>query len=167
MHADPETGQLVNGIKKVRYSHDAMIDLLIAEPTIRQNDLAAIFDRTPTWVSLVINSDAFQARLAERRAELVDPTIAASINERLSALADATLTRLLDRVTTPVQVVSDDFLLRTAEVALKASGYGARPQGPAVNVGVVVQVPQKSSSEVEWITAHSPIPPNTNALGAT
>lgn len=160
MHTDPLTGESKNGIVKIRYSHDAMIDVILAEPTIRQNDLAAMFDRTPGWVSQVINSDAFQARLEERRGEIVDPAITATLKERLSAVADASLQKLLERVAAPVQLVTDDFMLQAAKFATTALGYGARaPTGASetqVNVGVVVHVPPKIDSAQSWVEMHAP-----------
>jgi hypothetical protein len=162
MHTDPVTGAQKNGIAKVRYTHDAMIDAILAEPSIKQNDLAVLFDRTPGWISLIINSDAFQARLEERRGEVIDPTLVASHKERISALADVSLQRLMDRVGGPAQLVSDDFMLQTAKFATTALGYGARsPSGGGestqVNVGVVVHVPPKIDSAQSWVEAHSPI----------
>lgn len=160
MHTDPLTGESKSGIVKIRYSHDAMIDVILAEPTIRQNDLAAMFDRTPGWVSQVINSDAFQARLEERRGEIVDPAITATLKERLSAVADASLQKLLERIAAPVQLVTDDFMLQTAKFATTALGYGARaPAGASetqVNVGVVVHVPPKIDSAQSWVEMHAP-----------
>src|SRR2546421_725388 len=61
-----EAGPLVRGL---RYTHEAMVDMLIAEPWISQNELAARFGFSPSWISTVICSDAFQAKLAERRGE--------------------------------------------------------------------------------------------------
>lgn len=160
MHTDPLTGELKEGILKVRYSHDAMIDVILTEPTIRQNDLAAMFDRSPSWVSQIMNSDAFQARLEERRAEIVDPTITATLKERLSAVADTSLQKLLEKISTPVQLVTDDFMLQTAKFATTALGYGARaPAGASetqVNVGVVVHVPPKIESAQSWVEMHAP-----------
>jgi hypothetical protein len=156
MFTDPSTGEITNGIARVRYSHDAMIDLLIAEPTVKQNDLAVIFDRTPAWISQVINSDAFQSRLEERKAELVDPVITASIRDRLNAVASASLSRILDKITSPLPL-TDDFLLESAKLATKALGYGAREvSGSTTNVAVVVQVPPKIPSATEWLSAHAP-----------
>ena len=74
------------GVARVSYTHDAMIDAIIHNPTISQNQLAAHFGYTPGWVSQIIASDAFQARLAERTGELVDPTIRASVEDRFKAL---------------------------------------------------------------------------------
>lgn len=157
MHTDITTGALVNGIAKVRYTHDAMIDLIISEPTIKQNDLAAIFDRTPTWVSLIMSSDAFQARLSERRAELVDPAIVASIQERIQAVAQASLGKILDKLSGPLPS-TDDFLIKSAKLATDALGYGARqPGGGSTNIAVVVQVPQKAASAQEWVAQVAPL----------
>ena len=157
MFPDPTTGELVPGIKKVRYTHDAMIDLIIAEPSIKQNDLAAVFDRSAAWISQIVNSDAFQARLAERKGELVDPTIALTIKERLQAVANVSLEKLLSKIDSPIQLVSDDFLLQSAKFATTALGYGARPQGGDTTVAVqIVQVPPKSASAQEWATTYSP-----------
>jgi len=133
-----------------------MIDLIVAEPSIKQNDLAAIFDRSPAWISQIINSDAFQARLEERRTELVDPVLQASIKERLNAVASVSLEKILDKLTSAVPK-DDDFLIKTATLATKALGYGARDSGGATaNVAVVVQVPPKAASVTEWVSAHTP-----------
>lgn len=157
MFKDPKTGELVNGVKKTGWRHDALIDIMIAEPQLQQRELAKIFDRTEAWISTLINSDAFQARLAERREEVVNPDIAASVEERLRALADISLQRLIEKIATPVQVVSDQFLLDTAKMSTASLGYGARaPAGGNINVGVVVQVPQKATSAAEWVSSIQP-----------
>lgn len=155
MYRDPATGQLANGIAKVRYSHDAMIDMIVAEPTLKQNDLAVIFDRTPSWISQVINSDAFQARLEARREELIDPVLRATIKDRLTAVAASSLERILDKLSSPV-TPTDDFLIKSATLATKALGYGARDVGSQTNVAVVVQVPQKAASTTDWVNNHVP-----------
>jgi len=153
MHPNPVTGVMQEGIAKVRYTHDAMIDLMIAEPTVKQNTLAAIFDRSPTWISQIINSDVFRARLAERKGEIVDPVLTATIQERLAAVAGESLNRILEKLAGPV-TQSDDFLVKTAKLATDAMGYGARPQGQTTNVAVVVQVPAKAASSTEWAVRH-------------
>lgn len=157
MFPHPETGELVNGIAKCRYTHDAMIDLIIGQPTIKQNDLAAIFDRSPGWVSVILATDAFKARLEERRKELIDPSIVASIQERLTAIAEYSLQGVLERLSHPGLKPTDDFLLKSAEFSTKALGYGARISGGGdTNVAVVVQVPAKSPSATEWVVQHAP-----------
>ena len=71
---------------KIRYTHDAMIDLVIANPWISQNEIAERFGYSVPWVSIVFSSDAFKNRLEERRGEVVDPVIRASLKERFEAL---------------------------------------------------------------------------------
>lgn len=158
MHPHPVTGELVEGIAKVRYTHDAMIDLMIGQPTLKQNDLAAMFDRSPTWISNIINSDAFQARYHERRAEIVDPELTFSVKERISAVANASLQAVLEKLTQPGLIVSDDFALRSAKLATDALGYGSRAPTQTTNVAVVVQVPSKIASAAEWAAQHTPPP---------
>lgn len=71
------------GITRLTYTHDAMIDLILQEPTVTYSELAEIFGFSQRWISHVVSSDAFKARLAERKAALVDPQISRSLNERL------------------------------------------------------------------------------------
>ena len=72
-----------NTLKKLTYTHEAMIDLILQEPTVSYKELAEIFGFSEGWIARVVSSDAFAARLAERKAALIDPIIAKSLNERL------------------------------------------------------------------------------------
>lgn len=121
-------------IQRIRYSHDAMIDHLIENPWISQNELASIFGYSPAWVSTVMNSDAFRARLASRREQLVDPTIALSLQERFQAVAEQSLRVLQEKLSLPAPMVSDNLVLRAAELGAKALGQGGfSPAGPPVD----------------------------------
>ena len=70
-------------IMKLTYTHDAMVDLIIQEPTVTHAELAELFGYSAGWIQRVVSSDSFQARLAERKAQIVDPYIAQSLNARL------------------------------------------------------------------------------------
>jgi hypothetical protein len=120
-----------SGIAKVRYTHDAMIDMVVENPWVSQNELGARFGYTATWVSLIFSSDAFRERLHERKAELVDPQIRASIEERLRAVTAKSLDVLLEKLNRPV--VADNLALRAAELGARGMGTGgfAPPQAPA------------------------------------
>lgn len=154
MYDDPVTGK-TNGIKDVRWHHDHVIDFMIVNPTVSQGQIARQFKFSEGWVSLMVNSDAFQARLAERKAELVDPLIVASVDLRLKAVAQVSLDKMLEKLAGPLGT-TDEFLLKSAELATKALGYGARQAGSggSVNVAVVVQVPAKAT-ESEWRAKYS------------
>lgn len=115
-------------IEKVRYTHDAMIDMLIAQPSISQNELASRFGYTPAWVSLVMSSDAFKARLAARREELIDPAIRLTIEERFHAVVTRSQEVLLAKLSQPAEKVSDNLALRAMELGAKALGLGTGQQ---------------------------------------
>jgi len=87
-----------DSIQRVKYSHDAMIDLIIVNPGISQGDVAKAFGYTEPWVSRIFGSDAFQARLAQRKADLVDPTLVASVEERLRAVASRSLDLVMEKL---------------------------------------------------------------------
>lgn len=74
-------------VVRLMYTHEAMIDLIIQEPTVRVGELAVLFEHSTSWISRIIASDSFQARLAERKAQLTDPLVAQSLNERLRGVA--------------------------------------------------------------------------------
>ena len=134
--AEQATGNYSIGrpqVQKVRYNHDAMIDLLIADPCITQGALANHFGMTQSWVCTVMASNAFQVRLASRRHELVDPVIAATIEEKYKAMATISVEKLIAHMTRPACEVDP-------EVLLKAAALGAKTMGLGNNIAVQVNV---------------------------
>lgn len=103
--------------RKVNYTHDAMIDLILQEPTVRSAELAEVFGYSTAWVSRILASDSFQARLAQRKSALVDPIIARSLNERLRSVA----IRSIEIIDTKLQ--SEEA---SASYALDALGIAAQ-----------------------------------------
>lgn len=122
-------------IQKMRYTHDAMVDLIIAEPAISQNQLAAHFGYSPSWISQVIASDAFQSKLAERTKSLVDPTVRFSVEERFKGLVLRSLEIIAEKLNKPSHQIPDQLALRSLELASRAAGYGAK-ETVAVQVNV-------------------------------
>ena len=113
--------------------------------------IALHFGYSRPWVSRIFNSDAFQARLAERKKDLVDPTLLLSIDERLGALASRSLDILQDKLELlPAAQVKD-----IAEMSVKALGYGARQQNVNLQQNFVVAMPQKAASDTDWAAAHA------------
>ena len=114
-----------------------MIDHLIANPTISQGELALVYGYSPGWVCQIMASDAFQARMHERREQIVDPAVRATMKERFDALVLRSLEILQEKLAKPSDKVGDQLVLQTLGLASKAAGYGARieasPQSP-VNV---------------------------------
>ena len=115
---------------KIRYTHEAMADLILENPWISQNQLAAHFGYSPAWISTVITSDAFQAFLHARKAELVDPELRLTLEERFRALTTQSLKVLQEKLTRPADQVSDQLVLRAAELGAKSLGIGAHAPPP-------------------------------------
>ena len=155
------TASAATAIARVNYSHDAMIDLIIARPGVKQGELAKHFGYTQAWVSRVMNSDAFLARLAQRKNDLVDPAIALTIDERLRAVAAKSLDVVLEKLEL---APSGDFALEAAEMASKALGYGARQQNLNLQQNFVVAMPQKADSAESWAGKYTETSPARSAM---
>ena len=147
------TESAAKAIVRVRYTHDAMIDILIANPNISQNELAKAFGFTVPWVSRVMCSDAFQARLAERKHDLVDPTIRMTLEDKFKAMATKSLDIVMDKLCT---VPTADLALKALELSSKALGMGARQANVSVQNSFVVALPGKSDSAQSWAADHGP-----------
>jgi hypothetical protein len=154
-HAAPGYSDNAPRIQKLRYSHQAMIDMIIANPMIKQGEIAAAFGMTQAWISQIINSDAFQAALATRRAELINPVLVQSIEERLRGLAHQAATVVAEKLEA---TQNPDLAIKALEISAKALGFGARgAPGSQTNVqnNFVVHIPAKQASAEEWAAAHA------------
>ena len=152
-------------VKKVRYTTDAVIDEILVNPAISQGELAERFGYTQAWMSIIINSDAFKNRLAERKGQLVDPQITASVEERLEALGKASLDRLLDRVHSTVPLKPLEL------VAMAKLGVGNRADKPVQpqtqNNLYVLSMPAPAASSKEWLSTARRPPGDTVEMAKT
>lgn len=141
------TASAANAIARVKYSHDAMIDVIIANPAVHQNQIAAHFGYTPAWVSRIVNSDAFQARLADRKGELIDPTIMLTLEEKIRGLADMSLGIVMDKL---AATRNPDTALKALELSTRALGFGAKQSNVTLQQNFVVAMPAKVVDAQEW-----------------
>ena len=148
------TASAADAITRVHYTHDAIIDMIVECPDIPQSMLAANFGFTEPWVSRVINSDAFQVALAQRKSELIDPNLVASIEERLREVATKSLAVVMTKLNAAPTL---DQALKAVEVSTKCLGYGARDAGKAaVQNNFVVHMPSRSESAESWSKEFTP-----------
>lgn len=142
-------------IAKVRYSHDAMIDVLVARPMVSQREVARHFGFTEGWVSQVFASDAFKKRFAERRDMLVDPLITANLTQLFEGLGRQSISVLQENLEVNPNA---DVALKALEIVRKGLSMGAADKQPLVQNFVAV-VPPKSDNYEAWAAAYSPAPP--------
>lgn len=149
-------------LTKIAYSHDAMIDYILVNPRASQIEIGAHFGYSKQWVSRLFCSDAFQARLAERREQLIDPTIMATVDEKLKTLANQSLDVLITKMETSQNF---DHALKAAELSTKALGYGVRSGGNSqVQNNFVVALPEKSASPEDWLRAQGKEVPTADTV---
>jgi hypothetical protein len=123
-------------IQKVNYSHDGMINLILANRGITQNEIAKHFGYSASWVSQIMSSDAFQAKLLERAGEIEDPTLRATVEDGLKGLITRSMAILKEKLDKPAAEIPDNLAVRTLELSTRALGYGARETAVQVNVNV-------------------------------
>jgi len=144
-------------VQKVTWSKEVMIDYMLANPGVTQNDLARVFDRTPTWISIIMNSDVFRAAFEERRKEMADPIIIATLKDKINTAAHLSMETIIERLSQPALKPTDAFVLEAAKLATTAMGFGARNAGdndkPAVQF--IVNLPGKMQTN-EWANRYSP-----------
>ena len=83
----PPAAPKLQRLEKLSYTHEAMVDLILTEPTVSPSELAQIFNYSVGWISRILASDSFQSRLAERKSHQIDPMVAATMDERLRGIA--------------------------------------------------------------------------------
>ena len=136
---------------KLNFRHEDIINTLIQYPHATARDLSQMFGYSEAWISTMVNSDAFLARMAARRKELIDPMITATLEERYRGLAN----QALDVVSEKLSAERDGgFALEALNIAGKALGFGQQKAAPTVNQQFVIQVPAKSTSVDEWQKAY-------------
>jgi hypothetical protein len=150
------------GIKRVKWDAAMVIDYMLLNPEQTQRQIAKYFDYTEGWLSRMINSDAFQDRFAARKKEMLGPDVILAMRgteERLTALANDSLDKLQEKLHNADPNM--DVLLKTADLALRAKGYGAKQSGVNVNVNnsFVVALPQKETDSQSWSERYSPRSP--------
>lgn len=151
---------VAGGIQKARWNMLAVIDFMLTHPMAKNAEIAAAFGYTQGWMSRIISSDAFMQKFIARKKELFpDADLVMAVQEteeRFKALAHESLARLQEKLPS----MDTDQLLKTAEFASKAQGFGIAKSG-AVGVQVntyVVALPEKAKNAEDWMAKHGRAP---------
>lgn len=125
--------------------HEQIADWLLANPGGKLGDCAAFFGKAPTTISNIVNSDAFRAYYAKRRAEFHE-RLDESIVDKTAKVTSEALDLLLENLQSKRTAVPIKTLSELADRGLERLGYGVAQPQSAVNVNasgesnVVVQV---------------------------
>jgi hypothetical protein len=140
-----------NQIATVRWQHDAIIDAMLADPTLTRADLARSFKYSETWISIILNSDSFKERFAERKGQITDPILQATINERLDGIAMRSLDKIIERLDGPgAGGIKLADLVSVAKLGV--GDKNTRPSGPVQQNNLyVVNLPPPARNSSAWL----------------
>lgn len=135
---------------KMRPWHELVIDMIIANPTLKQGEIAKMVGRSQTWLSIVMNGDMFKARLAERKEEIVDPALRATVDDRFRAVANGASEEFLRRLELAPNSIRTKDLVDAMAVTSSGLGMGPSNQPTFQQNLYVVQAPPKAVSTEAW-----------------
>jgi hypothetical protein len=129
-------------VLRLSEKHQQIIHWMIANPTEQLGDVAARFNVSQSWLSVLIHSDTFQESLRKKSDETFHPA-QLSLQEKLTGLAHLALDKLGESIDNGQ--VSPGLLLETSSGALDRLGYGTKPNagplGPTQNNFFLGSVP--------------------------
>jgi uncharacterized phage-associated protein len=127
---DRAAAPTMGNIARISYTHDAMIDQLVANPGISQAHLALMFGYSQSWISNIMASDLFKDKLAARRAECVDPVLHNTVKENMEGIVRRSQEVLMEKLEKPG--VSDATVLKAMELGARSLGMGGMAAAPTV-----------------------------------
>lgn len=122
-------------LKKIKPVHEHIMDVMLAHPDISLRELGVAVGYSVSYLSIMTNSDAFQARLAERKQQVARSGV--DLPNRMRAVAAVALDKLTDHVE---RSEDPDFLRATADMMLHRLGYAPQKAGGGVTVQTGPQV---------------------------
>lgn len=85
-----------------------------------------MFGYTASWISTVVVSDIFQAKLAARRELLVDPELRTSVRTQFKGLLERSMEILRYKMDRPAAEVPDQLAVQVAKLAGQSLGFGVK-----------------------------------------
>lgn len=116
--------------------HEAILQFMIGNPTLKMSEVAAYFGVTPAWLSTIVHSHAFQDQLARRQDELFEVAIVQELGDKLTAAAHQTIDAYLEQVPT----LTADQLISAQDKLLGRLGYGVSKGTTNFNIEGSAQV---------------------------
>lgn len=122
-------------LQELSHRHEGLMNALLANPHMTIKELAAVVNYTPTYVSMLVNSDMFQAELKKRSKE-VGLVLGVSVVEKERAAYSMVLEDTMQRIESGK--ATERFITDT----LKSLAPSTRPAvsplhfAPQVNISV-------------------------------
>lgn len=125
--------------KPLRWWHDALIDYMLTHPGAPLKEIALEFKRSISHISVIINTDMFKARFAQRRSEL-NEQLGASVQRKMLGALDLALDVVTDQLNTKRSQIPFKDTSAFVNSTLERLGYGSPKASTVVNVNAPTQV---------------------------
>ena len=138
-----------NQIQKVSWWHEQIVEWELDNPHRLLGDCAKHFEVTQSWLSTIRNSDAF-IHYRTNRLRRFQGGHDIDLRAKAEGLAGLSLDVLQERIAEERETIGLGGVLDTANVALKALGFGVAqpPQAPGNTINnTTIQIIDKSSLE--------------------
>jgi len=112
------------------HTHDSLMNFMLANPAMKLGDIAAQFGYTQSWLSQLIHSNAFQARLREKQNEMFAASCL-TLAEKMQAVASDALDIVHDHL---LETRDAADALKAADTFLHRLGYAPQRTGPPAAV---------------------------------
>lgn len=119
--------------KRPQFWHNAILDLLMANPMISQGEIARQLGKAQSTISLIMSSDLFKDALAQRK-QAQNEILDEEIRHRLLKVTDKTLSAIEEKVDRGRDKLALNSLADLASMTLQSLGYGPKGAGTTVNV---------------------------------
>lgn len=119
-----------NQIQAVSIKHEAILDYLLIHPAEKLGEVARHFNVSQAWLSVIIHSDAFQVKLAEKNSECFSTTVL-PLREQLMGVAQVGVEKLGECMENASVVSDKQFIADTTDSILKNLGYSPKSAAPA------------------------------------
>lgn len=103
--------------------YDSMVDFYVSNPFATLADVSRYIGHSVTWVSRIVNTDAFRAKLAAKKVESIDPMIRANLNEKLILVAQEAAKQVLEKLE---KGDNPDFALQALQATAKVLALGGK-----------------------------------------
>lgn len=120
-------------IQNVSHRHEYIIDWLLANPSVKSlQSLCDELNISRSWLSIVMNSDAFKLEYSKRRA-MYNEVHGAAVQTKLHEAAIKALDKLIDALDD--EEIDPRLALDAVDKTTNRLGYGAKPGNtPQVSV---------------------------------
>ncbi len=117
---------------RFRWWYTAIADLMIAEPHLRQEEIAFRLNRHPNTINMIVNTDLFRTYLSHRKAQFREQSNEV-LTSKMTAVATGALDLILERMEKKRDQIPFQSLESLSGSMLDKLGYGVTPVGVQIN----------------------------------